>query len=127
MKKLLLSLLVCSSLIFGVIKCQAATYEELVAQSKPSAILIYADWIDNVQPTLTAFDAMQPIYGKKFGFAKVNICDKEAKAFNQRNYIYPNLPYIILFKDRGRISRIINRDCILDDACIKERFDFFAN
>ena len=127
MKKLFLNLLILSSLIFGIIKCNAATYDDLVNQSQPAAVLIYADWADNLQPSIDAFDAMQPVYGKKYGFAKVNICQKEAKSFNQKNYIYPNLPYVILFRDRGRITRIINRDCIIDDACIKEKFDFFAN
>ena len=127
MKKLLLSLLILSSLVLGGKKCYSATYDEVINQTKPAALLIYADWADNLQPTLAAFDAMQPIYGKKFGFAKINICDKEAKSFNQRNYIYPNLPYVILMKERGRITRIINRDCILDSSCLNEKFDFFAN
>ena len=126
MKKLFLSLLILSSVMFGIIKSHAATYDDLINQSKPVAILIYADWADNLQPSIDAFDAMQPIYGDKYAFAKINICQKEAKSFNQRNYIYPNLPYVILLKDRGRITRLIKKDCILDESCIKERFDFFA-
>ena len=126
MKNLLLSFLIFLSFVFGITKCRADSYGEIVNQKKPVAILIYADWADNVESALTIFNDMQSIYKKEYSFATINICKEEAKEFNQRNYIYPNLPYVLLLKDKGRVTRPINRDCLSDEACIKDRLEFFA-
>ena len=126
MKILLLSFLIFLSFVFGITKCRADSYSEIVNQTKPAVILVYADWADNVDTALTAFNDMQSVYKKEYSFATVNICQEEAKEFNQRNYIYPNLPYVLLSKDKGRVTRLINRDCLSDESCIKDRLTFFA-
>ena len=49
------------------------------------------------------------------------------KEFNKKFHIYPNLPYVLLFKDGGRVSRYLQQTCILDDACFSERLNMFTN
>ena len=127
MKKLLTNLFIILVLVCAMAKSDAATFEEVMAQSKPCAVLIYADWADNLAAVTAAYGAQEQAYYNKYNFAKINICEEEAKNFNKTFYIYQNLPYILLFKERGRISRIITRDCILDDSCFKDKLNSFAN
>ena len=126
MKKLLAGLLLLT-LSFISAKVDAISFEEVLSQSKPCAILVYADWADQLQPVLATYGGVEQSYAKKYNFAKVNICKEEARNFNKTFYIYQNVPYILLFKERGRMSRVITRDCILDNSCIKDKLDFFAN
>ena len=127
MKNYLTLLLIFLVAIICFQKVQATTYEEIVSSPKPGAVLIYADWADNVQPALAAFGTVEQSFSGRYSFAKINICTKDAKAFNQRNYIYPNLPYVLLFKERGRMSRSVSSDCLLNESCIREKLDIFAN
>ena len=127
MKKLLTSLFVLLSILCIFNKANAASFEEVMTQSKPCAVLIYADWADNLAAVTATYGAMEQAYSNKYNFTKINICKDEAKNFNKNFYIYQNLPYILLFKERGRMSRAITRDCILDNSCIKDKLEFFAN
>lgn len=128
MKKIFSVLFVLSSLLLGINTASAATsFEQAISQNKPMAVLIYADWADNAQEINTAYDAVAQSYASKFNFTKINICTSEAKGFNKTYHIYPNLPYVLLFKDKGKISRYLKKDCVMDNACFKERLDFFVN
>ena len=127
MKKLFTGLFLISFIVFGSIKTQAITFEEAIKQKKPCAILLYADWADNVKTIIPVYSSIEQQYGQKYNFLKINIANEEAKSFNKTNYIYPNLPYVLLFKERGRMSRCITQDCLINDSCIKEKLDLFAN
>ena len=127
MRKLLISLFLLSLLFFGMNKSQAITYEEAIQQSKPCAILVYASWADNINSYLTVFNNAEKKYAGKYNFVRIDIGKEEAKAFNRTQYIYPNLPYILLLKDRTRMSRCITRDCAVSDSCVSDKLDFFAN
>ena len=102
-------------------------FEEYVALSKPCAILIYADWAEKLTEAKASYTNVQSAFAKKYNFASVNIANKEGKAYNQKFDIYKNLPYVVLFKENGKFSRYIQRDCILDTSCIKTKMDLFAN
>ena len=126
MKKIfLLSIFLLSILFFNTPKSNAVTLEEALSQSKPVALLLYADWADGAQSMLSLFNQMEQQYGNSYNFVKINIANKEAKLFNQKFYIYPNLPYIMLFRDRGRISRFLQKDCASNSSCFKEKLDLF--
>ena len=127
MKNLLIGLFLLSLMTFCTIKVQAIGFEDAIKQKKPCAVLVYAKWADNVDSVLPAFDTLGQQYADKYNFIKINIAEEEAKSFNKTNYIYPNLPYVLLFKERGRMSRCILQDCIMSDSCIKEKMDIFAN
>ena len=127
MKKALTVLFVSFIMFAGVIKANAITFEEglSISDKIPMAVIIYADWADNYQNYLNAFRGMQSIYGKDYNFVELNIAAKDAKAFNSRYHIYPNLPYALMFRDGGKISRYVQRDCLINDSCFETRLKSF--
>ncbi len=127
MKKLFMFLLLTCTIIFGIQKSFAMKFDEALTQTKPMAVLIYADWADDSEKVMQAYDAMEPKVSNKYNFTKINIATEDTKPFNKMYHIYPNLPYVLFFKDRGRISRYLKKDCVLNEACFKEKLDFFAN
>ena len=127
MKKKLAILFLFVVFCFSLNKANAMKFEEALTQSKPVAVLIYAPWADNINEVMQSYDNMEKSYGNRFNFTKINIATEDAKAFNKTYHIYPNLPYVLFFKDRGKITRYLRKDCILDKACFSERLDFFLN
>lgn len=127
MKKIFLSLFFVISLFVCTIKVSALTFEQGISQTKPMALYIYADWADNAQQGLQAFKAMEPAYSQKYNFVTLNIASEEAKAFNKMYHIYPNLPYVLLFRDGTKFSRFINMDCLMNNSCFKGKLDVFVN
>lgn len=126
MKKLFTSLFLLL-LTISTTCVKAITYDDAIAQKKPCAILIYADWADNINSVSSTFNELEKSYVNQYNFVKINISKEEAKAFNKTNYIYPNLPYVMLYKERGRISRYLPQSCVFDSSCIKDKMDLFAN
>ena len=127
MKKLLSSLFLLLVMLSTSNAAKAMRYEEAINQSKPLAILIYAPWADGYQNSLQAFNQMEQRYSTKYNFVRMNIATDEAKAYNQKFYIYPNLPYVILCRERGKVSRYLKSDCVNDSACFANRLDMFNN
>ncbi len=127
MKKVLTVLFVLSMLFAGKQAVNAISYDEALNDSKPFVLLIYAPWADNVDTVMQSFNSMQQKYGSSYNFVSMNIATEEAKSFNKKYHIYPNLPYILLYKDKGKISRYLQQSCILDSACFAEKLDFFNN
>ncbi len=127
MKKTVLGLFLFLSLILCGLKVNAVSFSEAVNQSKPSAILIYADWADDYQNVYNAFETVSQTFGDRYNFVTINIADKEAKEFNKTFNIYPNLPYVLLFRDKGKMSRYLKKDCVLNTSCFTEKLTFFIN
>ena len=127
MKKYFASLLFIFILLLSTQNTKADQFQDIISQKKPCAVLIYADWAENLQPILTSFGILEQSYASKYNFIKLNIAYAETKEFNKSYYIYPNLPYILLLKDNGRMSRLVIRDCITTDSCVREKMDIFAN
>lgn len=113
-------------MLAGFTSVQAMTYEEAINQSKPMAILIYADWADNASNALQMFNTMSEQYSNKYNFVKINIATKGAKTFCKTYHIYPNMPYVILFKDRGRLTRFLQQNCVLNNACFADKLQNFG-
>ena len=127
MKKLLSFLFLSILFLVGSQKANALKYDEAVNQSKPMAIFIYAPWADNYNTSMQAFNAMGQKYRSKYNFVTMNIATDEAKAFNQKFYIYPNLPYVLLFRERGKVIRYLKNECMNDSSCFSNRLDLFNN
>ena len=127
MKKVLTLLFLLSIVVASAQKANSMSFDEAMGQSKPVAVLIYAPWADNAEQIKQAYNTLGQEYGDRYNFTTVDITKEEAKGFNQKYTIYPNLPYVLFFKDRGRITRYLKQDCIMDTACFKERLDFFLN
>ena len=105
----------------------AMTYEEALSAPKPIALLVYASWADDLAAVQQAYNSMIKQYGEQYNFVPLDIASNDAKVFNKTYHIYPNLPYVLLFKDRGKISRYLQKNCILDQACFSERLKMFLN
>lgn len=127
MKKFLSLLFLLAVMLMSPLSAHALKYEEAISQSKPMAILVYAPWADNQQACMQAFKAMEQQYGAQYNFVLLNIATADAKAFNKTYHIYPNLPYVLLFRDRGKISRYLKSDCVMNNSCFTDKLNLFIN
>ena len=92
---------------------------------KPLAVLVYATWADNYVGHVRNFRRLQNEVGNQFNYVELDIATDEAKVFNDRYHIYPKLPYVIMFRDRGKVSRYIQRDCASERSCITSKIKSF--
>lgn len=92
---------------------------------KPLAVLVYATWADNYVGHVRNFRRLQNEVGNQFNYVELDIASPQAKAYNDRYEIFPKLPYIILFRNNGRVSRLIQRDCASDTSCVKTKMKAF--
>lgn len=127
MKKLFLSLLITVLTVFAAGTVKADDFQDFIHQNTRCAVLVTANWAEKAEEIQTAFTDAENTYAGKYSFKIINIASPETKEFNKSNYIYTNLPYIVLYKEKGRMSRWINRDCILNSSCMKDKFELFAN
>lgn len=127
MKKILSILFLLTLVFANAQQAQAIKYDEAINQSKPMALFIYASWADDVDKMKQAFDTMESKYNKTYNFISMDIASSDTKEFNKKYPIYANLPYVLLFKDRGKISRYLQKNCVLDSSCFAEKLNFFAN
>lgn len=108
-------------------KANAMTFQEAMAQDKPVALLVYANWADGVNEMRQQFNNMSQTFGDRYNFVTLDIASQDTKYFNSMYHIYPNLPYVLFFKNNGKITRYLQKQCIMDTACFKERLEFFLN
>ncbi len=127
MKKLLSSLFLTMLLLAGMPQANAMKYDQAINQSKPMAIFVYAPWADDSQAMLQSFSGLQKKYGTTYNFVTMNIATDDAKVYNQKYYIYPNLPYVMLFREKGKFSRFIEKNCAKDTQCLSTKLDLFNN
>ena len=114
-------------LIFTCLKTYALNFEEAYNQSnsKPMVVLIYAQWADNYATYLQSFNLAKTEMENTYNFVELDIASQDAKIFNEKYHIYPNLPYILMFREGGKISRYIQKDCALDSKCIISKLKSF--
>ncbi len=128
MKKLLTLLTI---VLLGIsLQAKAAmSFEEAFKQSttKPMLVIIYAQWADEYSTYLKAFSNAQQELGDKFNYVELDIASSDAKFFNSKFHIYPNLPYVLMFRDGGKISRYVPNNCAKQDACLIPKVKSFIN
>ena len=128
MRKTLVSVFLLTCLFFSTNSAKAAmNYEDAINQSKPVAILVYANWATDADKAVKAFKALEQTYSDKFNFVLMNIADETTKPFNEVYHIYPKMPYMLLFRDKGKFSRYLQKDCLLNNSCVDEKIKFFIN
>ncbi len=127
MKKFLSFLFLLTVILFSANQANSMSYEEASNDSKPMALLIYASWADDIDKVKQTFDTLAQRYDKKYNFVTLDIASSDTKVFNKKYHIYPNLPYVLLFKDRGKISRYLQKDCAIDNSCFAQKLDMFSN
>ena len=105
------------------------SFEEAFKQSttKPMLVIIYAQWADEYSTYLKAFSNAQQELGDKFNYVELDIASSDAKFFNSKFHIYPNLPYVLMFRDGGKISRYVPNNCAKQDACLIPKVKSFIN
>lgn len=113
--------------VFSV-KANAMNFQQAFSQvgSKPMVVLIYATWADGYQNTLAQYREVKTKFGNTFNFVELDIASKDAKAFNEKYHIYPKLPYILMFRDGGKVSRYISRDCAASSSCTESKLKSFV-
>ena len=126
MKKLF-SLLVVFFMFITTIKAEALSFEDAFTETNktPMVLLIYANWAENYQSVQEQYKQVQAELGSKFNFVELDIASNEAKAFNDKFHIYPKLPYILMFRDGGKVSRYIPRDCASSASCVSSKLRSF--
>ena len=127
MKKTLVGIICVMFISIGFCMASDTTFSQGSAQKKPMAVYLYADWADNAQQGMVIFSQMEKKYNKKYNFITLNIADPDAKSFNKMYNIYPNLPYVLLFRDGTRFSRFINMECLSSPSCFSGKLDVFVN
>ena len=127
MKKLfkIFTILILSLVVFQ--KANAMSFEEAFAESntKPMLVLLYADWADNCDVYLENFNKLQTEFGDQFNYVELDIASPDLKSFNKRYHVYPNLPYILMFRDGGKVSRYIQKNCAASSSCLSPRVKSF--
>ena len=127
MKKILATLFLFATFAVQVQTANAMSYDEAIKQPKPMVLLIYADWAEGLDKVNQSFDNAQKQYGTTYNFVKMNIASSDAKNFNKKYYFYPNLPYALLIRDGGKVSRYLQKDNINDASAFAERLKAFIN
>ena len=94
--------------------------------SKPAAILVYADWASNIDGVLNNFRKVQAKQKDKYNFVILNIADRQAKVFNSKYYFYSGIPYIFLIKNNGKVTKVIQQDCLQSTSCIVDKMSTFT-
>ena len=103
------------------------TFEEGFSQSSktPVLVLVYADWADGYPSFLQTYQSIQQRFVGLYNFTELNIASKDAKFFNSKFHIYPKLPYVLMFKDNGKVSRYIQNTCSNDANCLADKLKSF--
>lgn len=127
MKKFANILFVLCILATGISKAWSMTFEEAFEESNrtPMLVLVYAEWADNYQNYINAFKKLEDTYAENFNYVELNIANPDTKFFNSRYHIYPNLPYVLMFRDGGKVSRYIQKECVTNDSCVNSRIKSF--
>lgn len=127
MKKMLNLILVLFFLFLSIDSSKAMTFDEAYSNVNrtPMVVLIYADWADGAQNCIQQYRAVQSQFANQFNFSELNIAKPEAKSFTEKYHIYPKLPYILMFRDGGKVSRYISRDCANSASCISSKLRSF--
>lgn len=127
MKKMLNILFLLLLSICTVSKANSMTFEEAFEKSDttPMVLLVYAQWADNYQGHIQQFREAKKQLGDTFNFVEMDIASKDAKAFNSRYHIYPNVPYVLMYRNKGRVSRYIDRNCAAAASCMVPKLKSF--
>ena len=113
--------------IFLALKAEAMNFSEAYEQTikKPMLMLIYADWASNYQEYINIMKSLETKYSDRLNFVELNIANPDTASFNSKFHIYPNLPYMLMFRDGGKVSRYIQRNCANDYSCVETKIKNF--
>lgn len=124
MKRILILLMIT---LIGLQAHAFMSYEDAYVQNdvKPMAVLVYADWVDNSDKAVSIFNSAQQELGNYYNFVALNISSNDAKSYNEIFSFLPKLPYIMLYRGKGKFSRQLDRNCVYDYSCIVPKMKSF--
>ena len=125
MKKVLMLFIVMLLSLAAVKAGSSVTFEDGIKENTPLMVLITAPWVDNASEIQSTFIELAESNTNHYNYSIVDISNASAKEFNKSFMIHMNLPYVMLFKDQGKISRLVNRDCIETSSCFSDKIKFF--
>lgn len=125
MKRIFAVIILLLALTSVNLKSNAATFEQAFTQSKPMLVLVYASWADDANNAIAQVKSTEKVFGNSLNYSYLNIASPEAKAYNQLFPILTNMPYVLLLKNKGKINRVIAKDCVLDNACLMKKIKAF--
>ena len=127
MKKLFSILFVIGCLLCSVLKTQAMTFDEAFSKTDktPMVVLVYANWADGYQTCLNAFREVESQLGDSFNYVELDIASKDAKSYNSKYPFQQNIPYVMVYRNMGKVSRILNSDCAKSSSCIIHKIKTF--
>jgi len=105
----------------------AMKYSEALSMNgtKPMAVLIYSSAADNYQTSQAQFKRIQNELGTLYNYVELDIASKDALEYTEQFNILTKLPYIMLYRNNGKFSRVINRDCIPSTSCAVPKMKSF--
>ena len=96
MKKLILSMLTLLTFAISTQTTKAMTFAEGLNDSKPMALLIYANWADGAADTIGKFKSQQAQYEDRYNFILLDIASEDTKEFN-KNIIFTRICRMYFF------------------------------
>ena len=127
MKKLLLVLAI---FLFTITRSSAevVSYDSAMSSTNktPVLMLIYADWASDSQACMAQFKRIQEEYGDKFKYVELDVASSDMAAFNAKHQLIQGVPYMMMFRSGGMVSRNVTRDCVKDYSCLKSRVSGFV-
>lgn len=124
MKKLI-AILIMSALTLSVKAAVKYSDAYEVNDTKPMAVLIYADWADNYQNYLSEFRKIQQELGDIYNYVELDLASEDARNYTEQNMILTKLPYIMLYRSKGRFARVLERSCASDASCAAPKMKSF--
>ena len=124
MKKIFISTFM---LLFAVCSAYAFNYADAYNQldSKPAVMLVTAPWVNDTQTYVTQLQYLQNDYGNRANIFVQDISDKSTALYNEMFPIYQRLPYVMLLKSSGKITRVLPRNCAADYSCLNDKVKIF--
>lgn len=97
-----------------------------LCDKKPLLVLIVADWSEASSAAKKQFKLVQKAYADKLNFAVLDVADDDAAYYNSKFRFEQNIPYIMFFRNGGKVSRFLNQECALNaKSCIIPRVKSF--
>lgn len=103
------------------------SFDEAVADKKPTLVLITAPWSTSSIIAANNFNALKKVHGDACNYVILDIASKDAQSYNRKYAFFPNIPYLMMFKNKAKIQLFVPQSCVLDNACIMKKTSNFLH
>lgn len=107
---------------------ETISFSDALSQSgkTPALVLIHATWATNSQSCLSQFKRIQNEYGNRFNYVELDVASPDMALFNQKYQLLQGVPYMLMIRNNGTITRNVTTDCINDYSCLNSRVKTFV-